>query len=126
MSLDNLSLSLERNAIVIDTAGGEANNWGVVATDLPATLNRKHRVEELRKEEIGHGGGPGVVTRKDLFVTLHLEDYPDGYPQILVNDRFFKPDAVLARDGRHTPGYLVMFVRDTYDESLQIDVELVL
>jgi hypothetical protein len=116
MSLDRTLWTQERNVPTVVPEGVETESWGVVATGLMASINRKRSQSDYRFEETRNAGGPGIQTQTLLLLVFHVEDFAAGFPSVLVNDRFYQASG---------PHYKVLFVRDTYETTLQVDVELV-
>lgn len=115
MSLDRPAWNVQRSSPTVSGEGVETPAWATVYTGILASLNRPMRRSDFRREAERNAGGPGVQTVTEEVAILHLEDFPSGFPVIRVGDR-------LSGTGG---AYEVQHVRDSYETTLQLDVEVV-
>ncbi len=83
-------------------------------SSLSATLNYYGRTSQLlRMEQAAHNAqGPGVATRKQQFFTFE----PPPFPAIQAQDR------IVTASGEK---FVVQWPPRIYDDSMQVDVEVV-
>lgn len=117
MGMQTELVTIQKENRTRDGAGGENITLVNVATNVPAYKNWQRRTGNKyeRLDESRGSGGPGVVTRTNLFFEFTGEPFPD----VQVNYRIVDASGI---------SFLVEYVRTYYDEdnpadsSMQADV----
>lgn len=115
MGLEPITVLIQQEMRVGTGGGGKAVTYVTSVSGLLATKNFYAQQSNVRIEDVGNAGGPGVVTQTLSFFTFHIEDYPGGWPSVQREWRIVEADGT---------AWKVLYVR-TYEDTMQVDCEWV-
>lgn len=106
---------IERAVDTPDGEGGFVQTWATVYAAAAGDM-RTHSKQDYSRIEAARGGsGPGLATVVDRFCLFMAKEWPNGWPDVRVNDRITDIEGI---------PYVVHHVH-SYALTMQVDCEAV-